>query len=88
MEPREPTHVFISAVKGDKTMDSAFKVYKHPGRDRAWFIAEAVSGTIVVDNCTSLDAAIQARQHLIERLESELRALRDPTEVGAASLQW
>jgi hypothetical protein len=54
-------------------MDSKFKVYKHPGRDRAWFVAEPISGTVLIDNCTSLDAAIQARQHLIARLQSTLR---------------
>jgi hypothetical protein len=68
----------------DKTMDSEFKVYKHPGRDHAWFIAEAVSGTILVDNCTSLDAAIQARQSLISRLQAELRRETSPVEADTA----
>jgi hypothetical protein len=49
------------------------KVYKHEGRDRAWYVAEAVSGTILVDNCTSLDAAIQAQESLLEGWRSELR---------------
>jgi hypothetical protein len=41
-----------------------FKIYKHSDRC-CWFIAEAFSGTIVIDACRSLDAAIQARQRLI-----------------------
>jgi hypothetical protein len=41
-----------------------FKIYKHAGRG-CWFIAEAYSGTTAIDNCKSLDAAIQARQRLI-----------------------
>ena len=53
-------------------MDSEFKVYKHPSRN-CWFIADAVGGTILVDNCRSLDAAIQARQGLISRLQAALR---------------
>jgi hypothetical protein len=52
-------------------MDSEFKVYKHPSRN-CWFIADAVGGTILVDNCRSLDAAIQARQSLISRLQAAL----------------
>lgn len=51
-------------------MDSALKVYKHTDRDDAWFIAETISGAIVIDNCTSLDAAIQTRQRLIVLLQS------------------
>jgi hypothetical protein len=58
---------------GKTIMDSGFKVFKHPGRDRAWFVADCTGGTILVDNCKSLDAAIHARQALILRLQSELR---------------
>jgi hypothetical protein len=61
---------------GKQIMDSEFKVFKHPGRDRAWFIADS-SGTIVIDNCTSLDAAIRAREHLISRLQAALRHAAD-----------
>jgi hypothetical protein len=63
-------------------MDSELKFYKHPSRDRC-FIADAVGGTILIDNYTSLDAAIQARQHLISRLESALRRNAKPIEVDA-----
>ena len=41
-----------------------FKIYKHAGRG-CWFIAEAYSGTIAIDDYKSLDAAIHARQRLI-----------------------
>ena len=61
-------------------MDSEFKVYKHPSRN-CWFIADAVGGTILVDNCRSLDAAIQARQSLISRLQAALRRNFKPVEV-------
>jgi hypothetical protein len=63
-------------------MDSEFKVYKHPSRN-CWFIADAVGGTILVDNCRSLDAAIQARQSLIARLESALQPNAKPIEADA-----
>ena len=41
-----------------------FKVYKHPNR-HCWFIALSVSGTILIDRCTSLESAIQARRRLL-----------------------
>jgi hypothetical protein len=62
-------------------MDSELKIYKHPGRD-CWFISDNVGGTILVDNCTSLDAAIQARRRLIARLKSALR--RNPGKADTA----
>jgi hypothetical protein len=63
-------------------MDSELKVYKHPSRDH-WFIADAVGGTILIDSYTSLDAAIQAQQHSVFRLESALRCNAKPIEGDA-----
>jgi len=64
-------------------MDSGFKVYKHTDRDGAWFVADPISGAIVIDNCTSLDAAIQARQQLIVRVQSAVRRNPRPEETDS-----
>jgi hypothetical protein len=61
-------------------MDSALRVYKHTDRDGAWFVADPISGTILIDNCTSLDAAIQARQRLIAGVQSAVRRNARPEE--------
>jgi hypothetical protein len=61
-------------------MESGLRVFKHPGRDHAWFVATSLSGTILIDNCTSLDAAIQARRDLISRLQSEMRLTAELVE--------
>jgi hypothetical protein len=41
------------------------------------------NGKILINNCTSLDAAIQARQSLIARLESALQRNAKPIEADA-----
>jgi hypothetical protein len=45
--------------------------------------AEPISGAILIDNCTSLDAAIQARQQLIARVQSAVRRNARPIEGDA-----
>ena len=67
-----PSPCFYLSLKRGKAMDSELKVYKHPTRN-CWFIADSFSGTILIDNCKSLDAAIRARQDLISRLQAALR---------------
>jgi hypothetical protein len=67
-------------------MDSEFKVYKHPNSN-CWFIAEPVSGTILINNCRSLDAAIQARQSLISRLQAVLRRNFKPMEADTNHIE-
>ena len=38
------------------------KIFKHEG-ERGWFVADE-SGTILIDGCTDLEAAIRARRKL------------------------
>jgi hypothetical protein len=44
------------------------KIFKHEG-EPGWFVADE-SGVILIDGCTDLDAAIQARQKLLTRLDA------------------
>jgi|HubBroStandDraft_6_1064221.scaffolds.fasta_scaffold7262951_1 hypothetical protein len=46
------------------------KIFKHEG-ERGWFVADE-SGTILIDGCTDLEAAIRARRKLLARLEDSL----------------
>jgi hypothetical protein len=43
------------------------KIFKHEG-EQGWFVADE-SGVILIDGCPDLDAAIFARQKLLDRLE-------------------
>jgi hypothetical protein len=49
----------------------------------AWFVADPISGAILIDNCTSLDAAIQARQQFIARVQSAVRRNARPEEADS-----
>ena len=44
------------------------KIFKHEG-EQSWFVADE-SGVILIDGCTDLDEAIQARRKLLTRLDA------------------
>jgi hypothetical protein len=49
---------------------SMVKIFTHEG-EQSWFVADE-SGTILIDGCADLEAAILARQKLLARLEHSL----------------
>ena len=69
----EPRYVRNREIIGPKVALGAsrmVKIFKHEG-ERGWFVADE-SGTVLIDGCTDLEAAICARQKLLARLKDSL----------------
>ena len=63
------------------------KIFKHQG-EPGWFLADE-SGAISIDGCVDLDAAIRARQKLLNHLAGVDASMnKTKAEPGTAIASW